>query len=132
MYKHPLLNRDKMTPKEALDILVEGNNRFVNNFGFAVDDLSIPETGWVDNAESGDKDWISGGFVRIRQFGFLANRVRGAKLALCRKLLGAAAPAMALANPGSNAKIEDLGRTPCPILSPERFHQAAADGVHRQ
>jgi carbonic anhydrase len=32
MYKHPLINRDKMTPKEALDILIEGNNRFINNF----------------------------------------------------------------------------------------------------
>lgn len=31
MYKHPLLDRDKMTPKEALDILVEGNYRFANN-----------------------------------------------------------------------------------------------------
>lgn len=31
MYKHPLLNRDKMTPKEALDILMEGNHRFENN-----------------------------------------------------------------------------------------------------
>jgi immune inhibitor A len=41
------------------------NNRSVNNFGFAVDDLSIPEIGWNDNAESDDKDWISGGFVRI-------------------------------------------------------------------
>ncbi len=41
------------------------NNRSVNNFGFAVDDLSIPEIGWSDNAESGDKDWTSGGFVRI-------------------------------------------------------------------
>ena len=30
------------------------------------------------------------GFVRIRQFGFLANRARGKKLALCRTLLGAA------------------------------------------
>jgi carbonic anhydrase len=30
MYKHPLLDRDKMTPKEALDILIEGNTRFVN------------------------------------------------------------------------------------------------------
>ena len=41
------------------------NNRSVNNSGFAVDDLSIPETGWSDNAESGDKDWKSVGFVRI-------------------------------------------------------------------
>jgi carbonic anhydrase len=31
MYKHPLLDRDKMTPKEALDILIEGNERFLNN-----------------------------------------------------------------------------------------------------
>ncbi len=31
MYKHPLLNRDKMTPKEALDILIEGNQRFIGN-----------------------------------------------------------------------------------------------------
>jgi len=32
MYKHPLLNRDKMTPQEALDILIEGNDRFMNNY----------------------------------------------------------------------------------------------------
>ena len=32
MYTHPLLNRDQMTPKEALDILIEGNNRFLNNY----------------------------------------------------------------------------------------------------
>lgn len=32
MYKHPLLNRDLMTPREALDILVEGNARFMNNY----------------------------------------------------------------------------------------------------
>ncbi len=31
MYKHPLLDRDKMTPQEALDILIEGNHRFVND-----------------------------------------------------------------------------------------------------
>ena len=30
MYKHPLLDRDKMSPQEALDILIEGNERFVN------------------------------------------------------------------------------------------------------
>jgi len=30
------------------------------------------------------------GFVRIRQYGFLANRARGDKLALCRNLLGVA------------------------------------------
>src|SRR5271168_1293541 len=32
------------------------------------------------------------GFVRIRQFGFLANRARGKKLAHCRALLGAVLP----------------------------------------
>lgn len=31
MYKHPLLDRDKMTPQEALDILIEGNKRFLTN-----------------------------------------------------------------------------------------------------
>jgi carbonic anhydrase len=31
MYKHPLLDRDKMTPKEALDILIEGNQRFLTD-----------------------------------------------------------------------------------------------------
>jgi hypothetical protein len=41
------------------------NNRSVNNFGFAVDDLSIPEIGWSDNVESGGKDWSSGGFLPI-------------------------------------------------------------------
>ena len=34
---------------------------------------------------------LPGGFVRIRQFGFLANRARREKLALCRALLGATA-----------------------------------------
>ncbi len=31
MYKHPLLDREKMTPQEALDILVEGNSRFLTD-----------------------------------------------------------------------------------------------------
>jgi carbonic anhydrase len=30
MYKHPLLDRDQMTPREALDILIEGNRRFTS------------------------------------------------------------------------------------------------------
>jgi putative transposase/transposase-like zinc-binding protein len=34
---------------------------------------------------------LPSGFVRIRQFGFLANRARRKKLALCRALLGASA-----------------------------------------
>jgi hypothetical protein len=36
---------------------------------------------------------LPAGFVRIWQFGFLANRARGKKLALCRALLGAIPPA---------------------------------------
>ena len=32
MYKHPLIDRDKMSPREALDILIEGNQRFLNNY----------------------------------------------------------------------------------------------------
>lgn len=31
MYKHPLLDREKMTPREALDILKEGNKRFTSD-----------------------------------------------------------------------------------------------------
>ena len=31
MYKHPLINRDKMTPEEALALLIEGNERFSSN-----------------------------------------------------------------------------------------------------
>lgn len=31
MYKHPLLDRDKMSPREALDILIEGNQRFMHD-----------------------------------------------------------------------------------------------------
>lgn len=31
MYKHPLLDRDKVTPQEALDILIKGNERFRND-----------------------------------------------------------------------------------------------------
>ena len=31
MYKHPQLDRDKMTPQEALDVLIEVNHRFSKN-----------------------------------------------------------------------------------------------------
>ena len=31
MYKHPSVDRDKMSPQQALDILIEGNYRFANN-----------------------------------------------------------------------------------------------------
>lgn len=41
MYKHPLLDRDKMTPKEALDVLIEGNQRFAKNLSEHRDLLNI-------------------------------------------------------------------------------------------
>jgi Putative transposase/Transposase zinc-binding domain len=47
------------------------------------------------------------GFVRIRQFGFLANRARGRKLALCRALLGAVPP-----DPGRAVAQQDGKRCP--------------------
>jgi len=47
------------------------------------------------------------GFVRIRQFGFLANRARGKKLELCRVLLGAVPPA-------NGGKVEPQDAKRCP------------------
>ncbi len=41
MYRHPLIDRDKMTPQEALDILIEGNQRFKNNVQRDHDMLSV-------------------------------------------------------------------------------------------
>ena len=41
MYKHPLLDRDKMSPQEALDILIEGNHRFANNLTANKDLLNL-------------------------------------------------------------------------------------------
>jgi hypothetical protein len=54
------------------------------------------------------------GFVRIRQFGFLANRARRKKLALCRALLGAppAPEKAAVVNYGGT--VEDQDRKRCP------------------
>jgi len=52
------------------------------------------------------------GFVRIRQFGFLANRARGKKLALCRVLLNATPP-VKTAVIDQSWKVED-DRRRCP------------------
>jgi hypothetical protein len=56
---------------------------------------------------------LPAGFVRIRQFGFLANRARRNKLALCRTLLGApsAPPRSALADVRDRKTDEKL----CPV-----------------
>src|ERR1700692_107065 len=55
---------------------------------------------------------LPSGFMRIRQFGFLANRARGKKLALCRALLGAA-PSAKTAVTDQDRKVEDDCRR-CP------------------
>ena len=41
MYRHPLEDRDKLTPRQALDILIEGNQRFKNNVQREHDMLSV-------------------------------------------------------------------------------------------
>lgn len=57
---------------------------------------------------------LPSGFVRIRQFGILANRARGKKLALCRALLSAAPPPAktAVVDKGGNAEKRDRKRCP--------------------
>lgn len=52
---------------------------------------------------------LPSGFVRIRQFGFLANRARAKKLALCRTLLSAPAPHKA-----TKEKLGEHERKLCP------------------
>jgi len=41
MYKHPKIDRDEITPGAALDLLVEGNQRFINNVKRQHDMLSV-------------------------------------------------------------------------------------------
>lgn len=55
------------------------------------------------------------GFVRIRQFGFLANRARRKKLALCRTLLNATPPEKTT---GSG---EERPNRPCPVCQTGRM-----------
>ena len=43
MYKHPELDRDKISPQQALDILIEGNYRFVNNLSANKDTQTLVE-----------------------------------------------------------------------------------------
>ena len=53
------------------------------------------------------------GFVRIRQFGFLANRARGRKLELCRALLGAPPAPAVIVDPSGETEGHD--RKLCPV-----------------
>jgi hypothetical protein len=52
------------------------------------------------------------GFHRIRHYGFLANGHRAAKIALCRKLLGAPAPSPE-EEPGAGGTVPATERCPC-------------------
>ena len=56
-------NLNRFTGNKILLRFAMMNDLVVNEFGFAVDDVSIPEIGWSDDFESGAGDWISGGFV---------------------------------------------------------------------
>ncbi|MBL8079772.1 MAG: immune inhibitor A [Anaerolineales bacterium] len=58
-------NLNAYAGRQILLRFVMQTNRSVNNFGFAIDDLSIPEIGWTDNVEAGKKDWTSEGFIAI-------------------------------------------------------------------
>jgi hypothetical protein len=51
------------------------------------------------------------GFVRIRQFGFLANRWRTARLALCRRLLNASSTTEISTDP-THTETPDAWRCP--------------------
>jgi hypothetical protein len=55
---------------------------------------------------------LPAGFVRIRQFGFLCNRVRRQKLELCRVLLGARQPALIDSPAAADIHLEDPRRCP--------------------
>lgn len=54
---------------------------------------------------------LPAGFVRIRQFGFLSNRARGKKLALCRTLISAPKPPIMMEQ---SRKPEERPRKQCP------------------
>src|ERR1035438_5520652 len=56
---------------------------------------------------------LPAGFVRIRQFGFLANRARREKLALCRALLGA--PSAPPRSPLAEEQDRKADEKQCPV-----------------
>ena len=41
MYMHPEIDRDQMSPQQAIEILQQGNERFVNNVKRHHDMLSV-------------------------------------------------------------------------------------------
>lgn len=69
---------------------------------------------------------LPNGFVRIRQFGFLANRARGKKLALCRALLGTLpAPVEQTVSANSGESVDEQDRKPCPVCGIGRMVRVA-------
>jgi len=56
---------------------------------------------------------LPAGFVRIRQYGFLANRARKEKLALCRTLLGAPPPAVS----AIESREDEPKQKTCPVCA---------------
>ncbi len=56
-----------LTPYVGQEVLIRFEyvtDEGVHNQGFIVDDIAIPELGYLDDAEAGDGGWESAGFVR--------------------------------------------------------------------
>ena len=62
---------------------------------------------------------LPAGMVRIRQFGFLANRVRKGKLELCRTLLAVREPATPIGSDGAGPDLPDAHA--CPVCKTGRL-----------
>ena len=67
---------------------------------------------------------VPSGFVRIRHFGFLANRTRRTKLARCRALLAQPAPPVAAAEsvPALMLRLTGIDIERCPVCQQGRLH----------
>ena len=73
---------------------------------------------------------LPGGFVRIRHFGFLANRGRTAKLARCRALLSVPPPVPAAPEPMAALllRVTGVDITRCPVCHAGRLRVVAVFG----
>ena len=61
---------------------------------------------------------LPSGFVRIRQFGFLANRLRAQKLELCRSLLAPCQPSIPIdSHDTADTEFNDLPCHRCPVCN---------------
>lgn len=58
---------------------------------------------------------LPAGLVRVRQFGFLANRVRKQKLAQCRALISAALPSITHDPVTADAECDNPQQRICPL-----------------